>query len=75
MAPVRRIAQDALDLADALGWQRFAVVGHDWGSRAAYVLAAVEPQRVRALAIGYTPHGQIDMPSTFLHAATGGTSG
>src|SRR5271169_1080414 len=28
------LAQDAIDLADALGLGRFAVVGHDWGARA-----------------------------------------
>jgi pimeloyl-ACP methyl ester carboxylesterase len=62
------VAQDALDLADALGWDRFAVVGHDWGGRAAYVLAAVSPDRVQsiaALAIGYAPRGRIDMPGSF----------
>jgi hypothetical protein len=30
------LAQDAIDLADALRIQSFAVVGHDWGARAAY---------------------------------------
>jgi pimeloyl-ACP methyl ester carboxylesterase len=55
------IAQDALDLADAIGWDRFAVVGHDWGGRAAYILAAIAPERVisiTSLAIGYAPHGR-----------------
>lgn len=31
------LGQDLLDLADALGLQHFAVVGHDWGARAAYI--------------------------------------
>jgi pimeloyl-ACP methyl ester carboxylesterase len=59
------IAADALDLADALGWKRFAVIGHDWGGRAAYVLAAVAPARVAAissLAIGYAPRGRFITP-------------
>jgi len=34
------LAQDAIDLADRLDWARFAVVGHDWGARVAYILAA-----------------------------------
>src|ERR1700733_16100972 len=34
------LAQDAMDLADALGLDRFVVVGHDWGARAAYTIAA-----------------------------------
>jgi pimeloyl-ACP methyl ester carboxylesterase len=62
------IAHDALDLADALGWERFAVVGHDWGGRAAYVLAAIAPERVTsiaALAIGYAPRGEIAVPASF----------
>ena len=60
------IAQDALDLADALGWGRFAVVGHDWGGRAAYILAAVAPQRVTSissLALGYAPRGRFAVPN------------
>jgi pimeloyl-ACP methyl ester carboxylesterase len=35
------MAQDALDLADTLGIDRFAVIGHDWGARIAYILAAL----------------------------------
>jgi len=27
------LAQDAIDLADALGIDKFAVLGHDWGAR------------------------------------------
>src|SRR5215213_8433703 len=34
------LAGDALELLDALGFDRVAVVGHDWGARAAYTLAA-----------------------------------
>jgi len=29
------LAQDAIGLADALGLDRFAVIGHDWGARTA----------------------------------------
>ena len=60
------IAHDVLDLADALGWGRFAVVGHDWGGRAAYILAAVAPERVTSissLAIGYAPRGRFAVPT------------
>lgn len=34
------LAQDALDLMARLGIDRFSVVGHDWGARTAYTLAA-----------------------------------
>ncbi len=45
------MAQDALDLADALGLDRFGVVGHDWGGRIAYTLACAAPHRVAAAAV------------------------
>lgn len=51
-------AQDALDLADALGLERFAVAGHDWGGRIGYILASLKPQRITrlvAMSIGWTP--------------------
>jgi pimeloyl-ACP methyl ester carboxylesterase len=60
------LAQDVLDLTDALGLDRFAVVGHDWGGRTAYTLAAVAPERLSsltALALAYQPRGRFDMPS------------
>ena len=59
------LAQDALDLAEALGWERFAVAGHDWGGRAAYLMAALAPERLTslaALAIGYAPRGRFATP-------------
>jgi pimeloyl-ACP methyl ester carboxylesterase len=60
------LAQDAFDLADALEWDRFAVIGHDWGGRAAYTMAALQPERlsaIGALAIGYAPRGRFAIPS------------
>ena len=59
------LAQDTLDLADALGFERFAVVGHDWGARAAYTMAALAPQRlsaVAALALAYQPRAVFKVP-------------
>lgn len=40
------LAQDALDLATALGVERFAALGHDWGARAAYIAACATPERI-----------------------------
>jgi pimeloyl-ACP methyl ester carboxylesterase len=60
------LALDALQLADALNWGSFAVVGHDWGGRAAYIMAALAPERVSSiasLAIGYAPRGRFVIPS------------
>ena len=42
-------AQDLIDLADHLRLRSFHFVGHDWGARAGYVLAAVFPRRLRSL--------------------------
>ena len=59
------LAQDALDLADALGLERFPVLGHDWGGRTAYTLAALAPERITAiasLALAYQPRGEFRMP-------------
>ncbi|MFS3134774.1 alpha/beta fold hydrolase [Gluconacetobacter sacchari] len=44
------LARDVLDFADALRIGRFAIVGHDWGARAAYIAACVAPDRVAACA-------------------------
>jgi epoxide hydrolase 4 len=44
-----RHAQDLLALADALGWERFAIVSHDVGSFVAQALARMAPERVERL--------------------------
>jgi len=52
------LADDIRQLADALAVQRFAVVGHDWGARCAYILSALWPERIShciALSVGYSP--------------------
>jgi pimeloyl-ACP methyl ester carboxylesterase len=56
MAEQAAIGQDLIDLADALHVGRFAVVGYDWGGRAAGIAAARHPDRVRAAVLigGYT---------------------
>jgi pimeloyl-ACP methyl ester carboxylesterase len=59
------MAQDAIDLADVLGLEKFAVMGHDWGARIAYVLAIVVPQRVQRVvtaSVGWQP-GELPIPS------------
>ena len=47
---------DLMDFADALGLRRFRVVGHDWGARAAYIAAALWPERIArcvAISVGW----------------------
>jgi len=59
------LGQDLIEFADAVGIERFTLVGHDWGGRAAYIAAALWPERVQglvALSVGYgtsTPKDQI----------------
>ena len=62
---IEALAQDAIDLMDGLGVARFAVVGHDWGARVAYALAALIPDRlttIAALSVGYAPRGEFPIP-------------
>jgi pimeloyl-ACP methyl ester carboxylesterase len=52
------LAQDAIELMDALGVGRAILVGYDWGGRAATIVAALAPERVIGLvaADGYNVH-------------------
>lgn len=43
------LVTDVLELADGLGLERFTLVGHDWGARAAQAVAALHPERVEQL--------------------------
>lgn len=48
------IAEDAISLADSLGWEQFSLVGHSMGGMAIQWLVAQAPQRVLAMT-GITP--------------------
>jgi pimeloyl-ACP methyl ester carboxylesterase len=50
------LAADVIGLADALGLTTFHLVGHDWGSAVAWVVAAEHPDRVRTLTAVSLPH-------------------
>ena len=43
------LGKDLLDLMDALALPHAALVGYDWGGRAACIVAALWPERVRCL--------------------------
>lgn len=47
----RRMARDMVEAMGALGHQRFAVLAHDRGARAAYRLALDEPGRISRMAL------------------------
>jgi pimeloyl-ACP methyl ester carboxylesterase len=53
---LRELVDDARAVADALGFDRFHLVGHDWGSMVGWALAASEPARVRSFASLSIPH-------------------
>ena len=58
---VEQIAQDALALADHLGWQRFSLIGHSMGGSAIQHVLAAAPDRVRSLA-AMTPVSAAGVP-------------
>ena len=51
---MQEIAADALALADALGWQRFSLIGHSMGGKAVQQVLADAPARVQKL-VAVTP--------------------
>jgi pimeloyl-ACP methyl ester carboxylesterase len=56
---------DVAAIADHLGWQRFDLVGHDWGAYVAWAAAAAMPERIRTLTAVSQPH-----PTAFQRAMT-----
>ncbi len=55
------IAQDVIDLADAVGLRRFALAGFDWGNRAACIASVLHPDRVAGfVSTGYSIQNVID---------------
>jgi pimeloyl-ACP methyl ester carboxylesterase len=53
------MAEDMLGLADALGWQRFALLGHSMGGMVAQVMACSAAQRLDGLVLMDTTHGPL----------------
>ena len=51
-----KLAGDVLALADTAGWDRFDVLGHDWGGAVAWYLGSRHPDRVRTVSVASTPH-------------------
>ena len=50
------LIDDIFALADALGIERFALVGHDWGGAIAWAIAIRDDPRLTRLAIVNSPH-------------------
>jgi pimeloyl-ACP methyl ester carboxylesterase len=51
------LAEDALALITALGYDDAALIGHDWGAVAAYGAAAAAPQKINKLITIAVPYG------------------
>ncbi|WP_405159956.1 alpha/beta hydrolase [Nocardia sp. NBC_01499] len=56
---------DVVAIADQLGWQRFDLVGHDFGAYVGWAAAADLPERIRSFTAVSLPH-----PAAFLRAIT-----
>lgn len=54
-------ADDLLSLTSELGWDRFALLGHSMGGMIAQVLALRAPERLPALVLMDTGHGNFDL--------------
>ena len=53
------LAADALALADELGWEHFALLGHSMGGFIAQEMAVAAPERLDALILMDTGHGAV----------------
>jgi pimeloyl-ACP methyl ester carboxylesterase len=53
---IERLVGDVLGFADALGVERFHLVGHDWGGAVAWQVAGRHPERLRTVTSVSTPH-------------------
>ena len=60
------LANDMVALMDALGHQRFAVVGCDTGLLISYAIAADHPDRVERLAVGEAPLPGVSPPTPLI---------
>lgn len=50
------LAADVAAVIHDLGYQRAAIVGHDWGGAIAWIFASIYPERTEAAVVLQTPH-------------------
>ncbi|MFE7745874.1 alpha/beta fold hydrolase [Nocardia sp. NPDC057455] len=53
---LEELVGDVVAIADALGWERFDLIGHDCGALVGWAVAAQLPQRVRTFSAVSQPH-------------------
>ncbi len=54
------LAQDSIALAEALGWHRYALLGHSMGGFVAQLVASADPSRLLGLVLMDTGHGPVE---------------
>ncbi len=52
----QELASDVVALADALGFRRFHLIGHDWGSIIGWIVLSLYPDRVHSWTAMSVPH-------------------
>lgn len=60
---IDHLAHDVVALADAMGFERFHLIGHDWGAAIGWAVVARNPERIRSWTAMSVPHIQ-----AFAHA-------
>lgn len=61
-------AADLVELADALAWERFVLLGHSMGGMIAQHMLLANQPRLRALVLMDTTHGPVDWVDADAHA-------
>ena len=61
------LSQDVLALVDALGAEQAVVIGHDWGARAVYGAAVLDPHKVSKLVTLASSHPAAGDRTSFQH--------
>jgi len=63
------LADDLLGICDALGVERFALAGHDWGGYVSFIVAMRAPERVERLVMMNTAHGFVKVDLRLLRTS------
>ncbi|AWK88109.1 alpha/beta fold hydrolase [Azospirillum thermophilum] len=66
---IGQLTGDILRLADAEGWERFHLVGHDWGGIVAWWIGLMHPYRLDRLVVLNAPHPATLRPHMARHPA------
>jgi pimeloyl-ACP methyl ester carboxylesterase len=59
---IEKLVNDVAGIADAIGLERFHLIGHDWGGIVAWSFAATLPARLDKLVVLNAPHPEALLP-------------